>query len=149
FVNPLEQHRHGGSFSKARMGQHNIHLFAANQLRLNCFLQAVASVAVLLLIGCTPEKKASPPPPLTPQQESGRRPFSASCQSCHESQSDALRQGPSLKGVYKKKSLPSGAPANDDRVRDAILLGRPNMPGYQYVLTDEQISDLIAYLHTL
>lgn len=62
---------------------------------------------------------------------------------------DDLRQGPSLKGLYKKKSLPSGAPANDERVRDTILMGRPNMPGYQYVFTDEQVTDLIAYLHTL
>ncbi|MCI0352927.1 MAG: cytochrome c [Acidobacteriales bacterium] len=63
--------------------------------------------------------------------------------------SDNLRQGPSLKDLYKKKSLPSGAPANDDRVRDAIVMGRPNMPGYQGVLSDQQISDLIAYLRTL
>jgi mono/diheme cytochrome c family protein len=51
--------------------------------------------------------------------------------------------------LYKKRSLPSGAPANDDRVRDAILYGRQNMPAFQYVLTDEQIDDLLAYLHTL
>jgi mono/diheme cytochrome c family protein len=75
--------------------------------------------------------------------------FSGTCQTCHETLSDTPRQGPSLKDVYKRKSLPSGAPANDERIRDAILMGRPNMPGYQYVLTDEQISDLIAYLHTL
>jgi mono/diheme cytochrome c family protein len=127
--------------------QHNIHLFAANQLRLRCFL--VAAAAVFLLAGCSAQKKACPPPPLTPQQQSGQRLFSATCQACHETMSDTARQGPSLKDLYKKKSLPSGAPANDDRVRDAILMGRPNMPGYQYVLTDEQISDLIAYLHSL
>ena len=102
----------------------------------------------MVLGGCSAEKKESPPQ-LTAQQESGRQLFSATCQTCHETMSDTVRQGPSLKGVYKKKSLPSGAPANDDRVRDAILMGRPNMPGYQCIFNDQQINDLIAYLHTL
>jgi mono/diheme cytochrome c family protein len=129
------------------MAQHNIHLLVANQPRLlGCFLLAAT---FLLLAGCSAEKKASPPPPLTPQQERGQRLLSANCQVCHETMNDDLRQGPSLKGLYKKRSLPSGAPANDERVRDAILMGRPNMPGYRNMFTDDQVSDLIAYLHTL
>jgi mono/diheme cytochrome c family protein len=130
------------------MEQHNIHLLAANQLRWKRHLLPLAATAVFALTGCSAEK-ASPPPPLTPQQERGQRLVSANCQVCHETMSDELRQGPSLKGLFRKKSLPSGAPANEERVRDAILMGRPNMPGYQSVFTEEQISDLIAYLHTL
>ena len=129
------------------MAQHNIHLLAANQPRLLCRLLALAGL--FLVAGCSAEKKAAPPPPLSPQQQNGQRLFSATCQACHETATNTIRQGPSLKNLFGKKSLPSGAPANDDRVRDAIMMGRPNMPGYQYVFTDEQITDLIAYLHSL
>jgi mono/diheme cytochrome c family protein len=127
---------------------HNNNLFAVNQLPVRCSLLAFMA-ALLFLAGCTSEKKAAPLPKLTPQQERGRQLFSASCQACHESRTSTAVQGPSLQGLYQKPSLPSGAPANDDRVRDAIVMGRPNMPGYQYIFTDEQVSDVIAYLHTL
>jgi mono/diheme cytochrome c family protein len=40
-------------------------------------------------------------------------------------------------------------PANDDRVTDIIRLGRNKMEGFGQVLTQEQIDDLLAYLHTL
>lgn len=128
--------------------RHNNNLFAANQLPVMRSL-LVFTATLLFLAGCTSEKKAAPPPKLTPQEERGRQLFSASCQACHESQSSTAVQGPSLKGLYQKSSLPSGAPANDDRVRDAIVMGRRDMPGYQNIFTDEQISDVIAYLHTL
>jgi len=55
-----------------------------------------------------------------------------------------------LQGVFKKQSLPSGIlPANDDRVRENILLGRAKMPGFRNLFSDDQVDDLIAYLHTL
>jgi mono/diheme cytochrome c family protein len=40
-------------------------------------------------------------------------------------------------------------PANDDRVTDVIRMGRNKMPGYSQVLNQQQINDLLAYLHTL
>lgn len=86
---------------------------------------------------------------LTPQQARGRRSYDARCANCHEAYVDRPRNGPSMKDLYKKKYLPSGAPANDERVRDAILLGRPYMPGYRSVMDDREFQDLMAYLHTL
>ena len=114
-------------------------------------LQPWAAIALLslALAGCSSETRAKAPPELSPEQQRGQRLFASTCMACHETRSPTARQGPSLQGVYKKPSLPSGAPANDDRVRDAILYGRRNMPGFQYLLNDQQISDLIAYLHTL
>jgi hypothetical protein len=53
------------------------------------------------------------------------------------------------RGLYKQKYLPSGAPANDDRVTSAILHGRGMMPSFASDLNDQQLNDLIAYLHTL
>ena len=42
-----------------------------------------------------------------------------------------------------------GAPANDDRVMDAILYGRPMMPALGSNITPQDREDLLAYLHTL
>jgi mono/diheme cytochrome c family protein len=130
-------------------GQHNSHLSRANQLPVWHFLMAILGAMLLLLAGCQSEENAAPSAKLTHQQERGRQLFSANCQVCHETKGSASVQGPSLQGLYRKPSLPSGAPINDDRVRDAILLGRPNMPGYQNLFTDEQVNQVIAYLRTL
>jgi len=43
----------------------------------------------------------------------------------------------------------NGIPANDERVTDIILLGRAKMPAFQQKLTQQQVADLLAYLHTL
>jgi mono/diheme cytochrome c family protein len=45
--------------------------------------------------------------------------------------------------------MKSGIPANNDRVTDIILLGRAKMPAFQQKLTQQQLEDLMAYLHTL
>ena len=86
---------------------------------------------------------------LTPQQARGRRSYNARCANCHEAYVDRPRNGPSMKDLYRRPYLPSGAPSNDERVRDAILLGRPNMPGYRSAMDEREFQDLMAYLHTL
>jgi mono/diheme cytochrome c family protein len=45
--------------------------------------------------------------------------------------------------------LTSGQPANDERVADLLRYGRSKMPAYGQVLNQQQINDLLAYLHTL
>jgi mono/diheme cytochrome c family protein len=112
----------------------------------------VVSFAALFLAGC----ESGPPPPksdaelhLTEQQARGRRLFNQSCAQCHRAYSDDMLNGPSLQGVFKKPALPSGIPANDDRVRETIALGRAKMPGFRNLFADDQVDDLIAYLHTL
>jgi len=52
-----------------------------------------------------------------------------------------------LQALTKLKSMPSGAPPTDERLTDVILHGRGMMPATP--LSDEQLSDLLAYLHTL
>ena len=55
-----------------------------------------------------------------------------------------------MKGVFKRQYLElSGLPANDERVADIIKNGRAKMEGFGQVMTDQQIKDLIAYMHTL
>jgi mono/diheme cytochrome c family protein len=52
-------------------------------------------------------------------------------------------------GMFKRPYLKMGAPANDDRVREIIVVGRAKMPAFGHVLNDDEIDKLIAYLHTL
>jgi len=97
--------------------------------------------------GCA--EKPPEKPPLTPSQLRGQRLYQASCAVCHRADSDANLNGPGLKGMYGKRFLTSGLPANDERVEEIIRRGRRSMPGYDKTYSDEQIADLIAYLHSL
>jgi mono/diheme cytochrome c family protein len=55
-----------------------------------------------------------------------------------------------MQHVFNKRYLSlSGLPANDDRVTELVRAGRGKMPGYSQVLNQQQIEDLLAYLHTL
>ena len=40
-------------------------------------------------------------------------------------------------------------PANDERVGEMILTGRNMMPGFSQVMSQDQVKELLAYLHTL
>lgn len=87
---------------------------------------------------------------LNAQQAAGRRIYDNYCDRCHAPYSSHGRQGPSMKGIFQKQYLPmSGMPANNDRVTDIVKMGRNKMPAYGQVLNQQQIDDLLAYLHTL
>lgn len=112
------------------------------------------AAAVLLLCaalaGCTEQKpKSDAELGLTPQQAAGRRVYDANCLACHAAYSGSGKNGPSLKGIFRKPYLPSGTPANDERMKDVIQLGRPMMPAFRKQLSEKQMNDLLAYLHTL
>jgi mono/diheme cytochrome c family protein len=110
-----------------------------------------ATVLAMSCAGCDVERRKSDGElGLTPQQASGRHIYDQYCDRCHAAYSSRGRKGPSLQGVFKRQYLSqSGMPANDDRVGDIIRIGRNKMDGFGNVLTDQQIKDLLAYLHTL
>jgi mono/diheme cytochrome c family protein len=98
--------------------------------------------------GCRPSLGPSKPvSQLTPQEANGRAVYQKYCASCHYANQTGDLHGPSLFALYRKKYLPSGAPVNDERVTPVILRGRNMMPGSD--LSDQQLQDLLAYLHTL
>jgi mono/diheme cytochrome c family protein len=68
---------------------------------------------------------------------------------CHYDRQSGSLHGPSLLGVFKKPALPSGAAATDERVSATILHGRNNMPAMANVVDQDDLNDLLAYLHTL
>ena len=87
---------------------------------------------------------------LNPQQAAGRKLYDAYCDRCHEPYSSRGKKGPSMKGVFQHPYLSlSGLPTNDERVTDIVMNGRAKMEGFGRVMTDEQVKDLIAYMHTL
>jgi mono/diheme cytochrome c family protein len=109
-------------------------------------LKRLLLLALLPALGCHP---AAPSKPLTPQETYGRQVFGALCSSCHYADSEEGLTGPGLQGLFRKKYLPSGGAANDARVTSVIVRGRGMMPPMGNTLTDQQLSDLLAYLHTL
>jgi mono/diheme cytochrome c family protein len=116
-------------------------------------LKSLGFAVILLatLTGCDIQRRKSDADlGLNPQQAAGRRIYDNYCDRCHAPYSSRGRQGPSMKGIFKRQYLPaSGMPANDDRVSDVVRLGRDKMPAYGQVLDQQQINDLLAYLHTL
>jgi mono/diheme cytochrome c family protein len=110
-----------------------------------------ASVALLAgaaaLAGCRPLPPSKPEALFTPQESRGAIVFHQKCARCHRPNDTHPLNGPGLQALTKVKSMPSGAPPTDERITSVILHGRNMMPAAQ--LTDSQLSDLLAYLHTL
>ena len=110
----------------------------------------LGTVAIFALAGCHPPLPPSKPlNELTPQEAAGHQVYASHCARCHYANTDRSLHGPGLQALYKQKYLPSGAPANDDRVTAVILRGRNMMPAFGNSLDDQQLDDLLAYLHTL
>lgn len=102
-------------------------------------------------VGCDVERRKSDAElGLNPQQAAGRKVYDRYCDQCHEPYSSHGKKGPGLKGVFKKQYLSeSGLPANDERVSEIVRLGRSKMPAFGRELNDEQVQDLLVYMHTL
>jgi len=111
----------------------------------------LALVALGCSFACDVERRRSDAElGLNSQQAAGRKIYDAECDRCHEPYSTRGKKGPGLKGVFQHKYLSlSGLPANDDRVSNIVRMGRNEMPGYSQKLNDQEIQDLLAYLHTL
>ena len=106
----------------------------------------------LLLAACAEQDKSKLSDAelhLTAQQATGRHLYRQYCSGCHEAYSSRKLDAFSLKGLYGKRYLPSGQPANDDRVRHVIEQGRLTMPAFRDILSPEETEALMAYLHTL
>ena len=113
---------------------------------------SVVAIAALAIFntGCgDPAPKTDAQLGLNAQQANGRQLFDHYCGACHNAYSSSGSKGPSLKGLYKKQFLPSGLPANDRFVEQTIVNGRGMMPPQGDALDQQQLDDLVAYLHTL
>ena len=88
-------------------------------------------------------------PILTPQEAAGKHLYQARCAHCHEDNDLGLKKAPpNLKGVFSRATLASGAPASDPEVARVVLAGKGMMPSFNGRFTDQQMSALLAYLHS-
>jgi len=104
------------------------------------------SLATLfLMVGCSSRAENS-----ADAEQRGAILFAMHCSPCHEAVNPQLKvQPPSLKGLFASKSLPSGAPATDDHVKETIIEGRGIMPAFDQRLTKDDVNAIVKYLHTL
>ena len=115
-------------------------------------LLVLGTLSAALLGGCHSVPPPVPLDRLDAQQQRGHGVFLAHCSMCHYDRIADPLHGPSLRGLYRKPYLPSGAPANDERVTATVLHGRNLMPAQPYLspaYSSGDLDDLIAYLHTL
>lgn len=79
----------------------------------------------------------------------GKNIFDAKCKFCHYANSTETIVGPGLKGIMRNRRLPvSKLPASSENVIRQLKQPFNRMPSFEY-LTDDEISDIMAYLNTL
>jgi len=121
---------------------------ASLHLRSYLLLSFCLPVLGLLLLGCHSTPPPTPLDQLTAQQTHGHAVFQQRCAQCHNDRNADPLHGPSVMGLYKKPYMPSGAPANDERVTADILHGRNMMPADPNI-DPQDLADVLAYMHTL
>ncbi len=81
--------------------------------------------------------------------EKGKQQFQQMCAVCHNTDNDAKKVGPGLKGLFKRDKMVNGKKPTEANVRDKIASGGNGMPAYKEMLSDSEMDDLVAYLKTL
>jgi mono/diheme cytochrome c family protein len=110
-------------------------------------LLAGAAGLAAALAGCRSLPPSKPEALWTVEEGRGAIVFNQKCAKCHYPTTTHGLHGPGLQALTKVKAMPSGAPPTDERLTQTIIHGHGLMPATQ--LTDDQLSDLLAYLHTL
>jgi mono/diheme cytochrome c family protein len=108
---------------------------------------ACATGFVTAIAGCRSLPASKPEALWTMEESRGAVVFHQKCAKCHYPTTAHALHGPGLQALTKVKAMPSGAPPTDERITQVILHGRNMMPNTQ--ISDDQLSDLLAYLHTL
>jgi cytochrome c len=83
--------------------------------------------------------------------DKGKDIFEQNCGVCHNADSTERKMGPGLKGLFKKAALANQKKVTDANVLEFINQGsaEKGMPGFADQLTDQEKTDLLAYLKTL
>jgi cytochrome c2 len=71
------------------------------------------------------------------------------CSVCHNIDTDEKKMGPSLKGLFKRKTLQNGKNVTEANVKAVINAGGNGMPAYADMLSDEEKTNVLAFLKTL
>jgi mono/diheme cytochrome c family protein len=116
--------------------------FAASLALLTCAIGPAVALS-----GCRSLPASKPEALWTMEEARGAQVFQGKCAKCHYPTTTKGMKGPGLQAITKVKAMPSGAPPTDERLTSTILHGRGMMPASE--LTNDQLSDLLAYLHSL
>ncbi|UWZ85621.1 c-type cytochrome [Occallatibacter riparius] len=111
------------------------------------FIAVISAAGLFLALGCKSLPPSKPESQWTPQEARGAAVYHTACARCHYPTNTRGLNGPGLQAITKVPAMPSGAPPTDERLTNVILHGRNMMPGTS--LDDQQLQDLLAYLHTL
>ncbi len=110
-----------------------------------CGLIAAGAIMASSLVGFadTPAK----PPVMNAKAKRGSAIFQQNCVSCHNKQpGDTTPFGPpNLHGIFSSKPMVK-PPVTPAQATDIIKKGIAPMPAFGSILTEAQITDLIAYL---
>lgn len=110
-------------------------------------LLTCAAAIVMVVPGCKSLPPSKPSSEWTAQEARGAAVYKVKCARCHNATNTKPLNGAGLQALTKVKAMPSGAPPTDERMTDRILHGYGMMPSTQ--LSDDQLQNLLAYLHTL
>lgn len=123
-------------------------MYHQSKMRIHPLAACIALAAgAFALAGCRSLPPSKPESLWTPEEARGAQVYRVKCGKCHRPNDTRPLNGPGLQAITKVKAMPSGTPPSDERMTYVILHGRNMMPGTQ--LTDDQLSDLLAYLRTL
>ena len=111
------------------------------------FTLFACAASAIVTTGCKSLPPSKPSSEWTPQEARGAAVFQQACAKCHYPTSTHGLHGPGLQAITKIKAMPSGAPPTDDRLTAVILHGHGTMPGTS--MDDQQLHDLLAYMHSL
>lgn len=107
---------------------------------------------IFLIVGMAWGQSAkSEAAPLSEKARKGKLIFQDACFVCHDTDFDRVPLlGPSLNGLFKRKTLVSGGkPVNAGNVKEEIKMGTtPGMPGFRYALSEQEIDDVVEFLKT-
>ena len=78
----------------------------------------------------------------------GKDAFQQRCLVCHFEDSAEKKIGPGLAGI-KEGTLPSGKEATFDNVLENLNKGGNGMPAFEAMLSDEEKSNIVAYVLSL
>jgi len=101
----------------------------------------------LMASGCRKLPASKPEAMWTMEEARGAVVYKLKCARCHYPTTTRGLNGPGLQALTKQKAMPSGAPPTDERMSKVILQGRSMMPAT--ALNDQDLSDLLTYLHSL
>lgn len=117
-------------------------------MRFSIYSALIALLAgILVLAGCRSLPPSKSESLFTAEESRGAIVYKQKCARCHNPNSTRPLNGPGLQALTKVQAMPSGMPPTDERVTSVIVHGRNMMPATR--LDDQDLSDLLAYLHTL